>query len=241
MIFAIAIGGLNVATGYTGLISVGHSAFFGLGAYTTGILVVHHGWQPALTLPVALVLCFLAGLVVGLPALRIRGLYLAMVTLSFGVAFPELVARFDGLTGGSAGLTIRARMLLPPSWSGFHRPARTCGCTGVSARAPPRRARQPATWSAAGTAWRCSRRGTTRSRPRPPASTSPSSRRSPSGCPARSPVSAGLFAMYLGSLVADDSFTLLKSIALLTGLVIGGRRRCSGRWSAPWPWCSCPT
>jgi branched-chain amino acid transport system permease protein len=119
MIYAIAIAGLNIATGYTGLVSVGHSAFFGLGAYTTGVLVVVYQWQAEYTIPIAFVICFVVGLIVGLPALRIRGLYLAMVTLAFGVAFPEVIARFERLTGGAEGLTIRRRMLQPPSWTGF--------------------------------------------------------------------------------------------------------------------------
>ena len=119
MIYAIAIAGLNIATGYTGLVSVGHSAFFGLGAYTTGDLVVRYGWHAEYTLPIAFVICFVVGLVVGLPALRIRGLYLAMVTLAFGVAFPEIIDPFSDLTGGSQGLTIRRTMLRPPSWTGF--------------------------------------------------------------------------------------------------------------------------
>ena len=111
MIYAIAIAGLNIATGYTGLVSVGHSAFFGLGAYTTGVLVVRYGWSAEATLPVAFVVCFVVGLIVGLPALRIRGLYLAMVTLAFGVAFPELIARFATSPAGPQGLTIRRTML----------------------------------------------------------------------------------------------------------------------------------
>ncbi|MFI5430181.1 branched-chain amino acid ABC transporter permease [Aeromicrobium sp. UC242_57] len=118
-IFAIAIAGLNVATGYIGLLSVGHSAFFGLGAYTTGVLVVKYEWDPLATIPAALLLCFVVGLLVGLPALRIRGLYLAMVTLAFGVAFPEIIAHFDELTGGAEGMTIRRQQLRPPEWSGF--------------------------------------------------------------------------------------------------------------------------
>jgi branched-chain amino acid transport system permease protein len=119
MIYAIAIAGLNIATGYTGMVSVGHSAFFGLGAYTTGILMTEAGWRAEYTIPVALAVCFVAGLVVGLPALRIRGLYLAVVTLAFGVAFPEIIGRFPGLTGGTQGLTISFDQLRPPTWTGY--------------------------------------------------------------------------------------------------------------------------
>ncbi|GAA1028117.1 hypothetical protein GCM10009557_11950 [Virgisporangium ochraceum] len=118
-IYAIAITGLNLATGYTGLLSIGHSAFFGLGAYTTGVLVMRYGWDPLYTIGPALVLCFVVGFVIGLPALRIRGLYLALVTLAVGVAFPELVRRFEELTGGARGLVIRRRLLNPPEWTGL--------------------------------------------------------------------------------------------------------------------------
>jgi branched-chain amino acid transport system permease protein len=224
MIYAIAIAGLNVASGYAGLISVGHSAFFGLGAYTTGVLVVRYGWPAEYTIPVAFAVCFVAGLIVGLPALRIRGLYLAMVTIAFGVAFPELIARFDGLTGGAQGLTIRRRMLTPPGWSGFtlgqksewlywlaaalllivmllvHNLARSrYGLALVAARDNETAA------AASGVNLAVAKTAAF----------------GVSG--ALTGVGGSLFAMYLGSLVANDSFTLLNAISLLTGLVIGGQ------------------
>jgi branched-chain amino acid transport system permease protein len=223
MIYAIAIAGLNIATGYTGLVSVGHSAFFGLGAYTTGILVVKEGWHPEATIPVALVVCFIVGLVIGLPALRIRGLYLAIVTLAFGVAFPEVVARFASLTGGASGLTIRRRMLSPPGWSGF-----TLGEKGqwlywlsVAILIIVMVIVHNLVRSRYGLALMASRDNEIAA--------------SASGVNlaavktisfgvsgALTGVGGSLFAMYLGSLVANDSFTLLNAIALLTGLVIGG-------------------
>ena len=223
MIYAIAIAGLNIATGYTGLVSVGHSAFFGLGAYTTGVLVVRYGWHAEYTLPVAFVICFAVGLIVGLPALRIRGLYLAMVTLAFGVAFPELVARFAALTGGAEGLTIRRKMLAPLDWSGFalgqkgqwlywvsvfvlllvmlvvHNIVRSrYGLAMIAARDNEIAA------AASGVNLAAVKTGAF----------------GLSG--ALTGIGGSLFAMYLGSLVANDSFTLLNAIALLTGLVIGG-------------------
>ena len=88
---AIAILGLNIVTGYSGQISVGHSAFFGIGAYTTMILVADHGWPFLATLPVAGALGFAVGFVLGIPALRIRGLYLALITLGLALAFPAIV------------------------------------------------------------------------------------------------------------------------------------------------------
>lgn len=119
MIYTIAIAGLNVLVGYTGLISVGHSAFLGIGAYVTGVMVVQLELDPISTFPVAMLLGLAVGMIVGLPALRIKGLYLATVTLALGIAFPEIVGQFEELTGGAAGLQISRTLLLPPVWSGL--------------------------------------------------------------------------------------------------------------------------
>ncbi len=129
---AIAILGLNIVTGYSGQISVGHSAFFGIGAYTTMILVADHGWPFLATLPVAGALGFAVGFVLGIPALRIRGLYLALITLGLALAFPAIVKSdnffgidFAALTGGSNGMSITGGDVTavegfrwaPPSWA----------------------------------------------------------------------------------------------------------------------------
>jgi branched-chain amino acid transport system permease protein len=97
---------LNLLLGYTGQISLGHSAFFGIGAYTTAILVSKYGWSPFTTIPVAFVVAFAIGAVVSLPALRIKGVYLALVTLALGLVFPQLVKapKLEWLTGGARGL-----------------------------------------------------------------------------------------------------------------------------------------
>jgi branched-chain amino acid transport system permease protein len=128
----IAIQGLNIVTGFTGQISVGHSAFFGIGAYTTMILVADHGWPFLATLPVAGAVGFAVGFVLGVPALRIRGLYLALVTLGLALAFPAIAKSdsffgvdFAGLTGGSNGksitggdvTTVEGYAWAPPSWA----------------------------------------------------------------------------------------------------------------------------
>ena len=84
----VAILGLNIVTGYSGQISVGHSAFFGIGAYTTMILVADHGWPFLATLPVAGALGFAVGFVIGIPALRIRGLYLVVDHARSGPRLP---------------------------------------------------------------------------------------------------------------------------------------------------------
>jgi branched-chain amino acid transport system permease protein len=97
---------LNLLLGYTGQISIGHSAFFGIGAYATGILVSRYGWSPFQTLAVAFVVAFVVGALVSLPALRIKGVYLALVTLALGLVFPQLVKaqKLEWLTGGARGL-----------------------------------------------------------------------------------------------------------------------------------------
>jgi branched-chain amino acid transport system permease protein len=103
---AIAILGLNLVTGYSGQVSLGHSAFFGIGAYTSMILVADHGWPFLATLPVAGAIGFAIGVLVGLPALRIRDLYLTLVTLGIALAFPPIAKKLESLTGGGNGKTI---------------------------------------------------------------------------------------------------------------------------------------
>ena len=104
LVLAIAIVGLNLLSGFGGQISLGHAAFFGLGAYTTGILTVDHGVPVVVAMLLSVVVCFCAGVIVGLPALRLQGTYLALVTLAVGILFPSLIRRFEDLTGGSRGL-----------------------------------------------------------------------------------------------------------------------------------------
>src|SRR5690606_36917913 len=99
---AIAAMGLNLLTGFNGQVSIGHGAFFGVGAFTTAILMVDHGWTFELTIPVAAALSALVGLAVGFPALRVRGLYLALITLGLAVLFPRLTMKYVDGTGGVA-------------------------------------------------------------------------------------------------------------------------------------------
>ncbi|MCE9623530.1 MAG: branched-chain amino acid ABC transporter permease [Actinomycetia bacterium] len=98
---------LNLLLGFTGQISLGHSAFFGIGAYTTAVCVTRWGWSPLKTLPIAFAVAFVVGALVSLPALRIKGVYLALVTLTLGVVFPQFIKwpKIEWLTGGSRGLT----------------------------------------------------------------------------------------------------------------------------------------
>ena len=104
--FFIAIVGLNVLTGYTGQISLGHGALMAIGAYTTAILTVDHGMRDLWTIPLAGLIAMAAGFLLGLPALRLSGLYLALATFAFAVAMPALLKKFSGLTGGSQGINL---------------------------------------------------------------------------------------------------------------------------------------
>jgi len=107
LIYGIVGLGLMLLTGYTGLVSIGHAAFLAVGAYTEA-LAAAHGWTFPLSLAAASVLAALAGLVVGLPALRLRGIYLAIATMAFGFVAEEIAARAESLTGGNAGRSVAA-------------------------------------------------------------------------------------------------------------------------------------
>lgn len=100
MYLALAAMGLNLLTGYNGQISLGHGAFFGIGAFTAAILTVDHGWMIEATFPVAAILAALVGVAVGFPALRLKGLYLALITLGLAVLFPLVVKKFVDGPGG---------------------------------------------------------------------------------------------------------------------------------------------
>jgi branched-chain amino acid transport system permease protein len=111
-VYVMAILGLNIVTGYTGQISIGHGAFMALGGYTTAILTHDHGWNDLATLPIAALIGFGSGVVVGLPALRFRGVYLALATFAVALAVPQLAKNYSGFTGGTEGLAL-------PSHSGL--------------------------------------------------------------------------------------------------------------------------
>ncbi len=116
VISALAVLGLNMVTGYSGQISLGHGAFFAIGAYTTVLLMEHAGWSFYATLPASAAICALVGYGVGFPALRLSGLYLALVTFSLAVAVPQILKHkaIEGWTGGVQGLFITKPE--PPAW-----------------------------------------------------------------------------------------------------------------------------
>jgi branched-chain amino acid transport system permease protein len=118
--FAVAVLGLNIVAGFSGQISLGHSAFMGVGAYTTAILVADHNWSFFTTIPASALICFVVGVLVGIPALRLQGLYLAIATTGLAVIFPNLVNKLDSITGGSSGKRIpRDSRILAPEWTGM--------------------------------------------------------------------------------------------------------------------------
>jgi branched-chain amino acid transport system permease protein len=105
-IYAIALLGLNILTGFNGQISLGHGAFYAVGAYTTAIMIdkwnVPYGW----TIPVAGLLCLVIGFLFGIPALRLEGLYLALATFALALAIPQILKYFEHWTGGSQGIVL---------------------------------------------------------------------------------------------------------------------------------------
>ena len=108
LIYAVAILGLNLLTGFNGQFSLGHSAFYGIGAYTAAILMDQAGVPYYWTVPAAGVACFIVGFLFGLPALRLEGLYLALATFALAIAMPQLLKStpLEPWTGGVQGIVI---------------------------------------------------------------------------------------------------------------------------------------
>ena len=101
---AIAMLGLNLLTGFNGQISLGHGTFMGVGAYTASILVREFGTPYPVVVGCAFAVCFGLGCAVGVPALRVPGIGLALITLSFALAFPQVLKKYSGFTGGVGGI-----------------------------------------------------------------------------------------------------------------------------------------
>ncbi len=108
LIYAIALLGLNLLTGFNGQISLGHGAFFAIGGYGTAILMAKLGVPYWAAIAIASAVCFGAGFLFGFPALRFGGLYLALATFALAVATPQILSYkgFDAWTGGSQGLSL---------------------------------------------------------------------------------------------------------------------------------------
>ncbi|MEC7257059.1 MAG: branched-chain amino acid ABC transporter permease, partial [Pseudomonadota bacterium] len=112
MITAIGAMGLNVLTGWTGLISLGQTAFMVLGAYAYAISTETWGWSPLAGFALAGVVPAIASVLVGVPSLRLTGLYLAITTLASAFIVNHLVLEFDGLTNGSSGIFVNRPTIL---------------------------------------------------------------------------------------------------------------------------------
>jgi branched-chain amino acid transport system permease protein len=123
-VYVIALLGLNILTGYSGQISLGHGAFVGIGAYVTALLSLGRpglellqldppswlplgdGMTPIFTIPIAALVTGVIGLLIGIPALRLGGISLALATLAIAVSFPILMKRYAEVTGGGGGINL---------------------------------------------------------------------------------------------------------------------------------------
>ena len=119
MAYAVAAIGLNLITGYAGQISLGHNAFFALGAYTAALSVTYLNVHYAVSVLIAAVVTFVVGYLSGFPAQRLRGLYLALITLVLAVSVSPVIKHFKSITGGMAGLFIERPQA--PAWTGLSR------------------------------------------------------------------------------------------------------------------------
>src|SRR5947208_450557 len=108
MIAAIAVLGLNLLTGFNGQISLGHGAFYAVGAYTAAVLMDHLNMPYWLTLPCAAIVCFIVGYLFGLPALKLEGHYLALATFALALSVPQILKYkwLEDLTGGVQGIVL---------------------------------------------------------------------------------------------------------------------------------------
>jgi branched-chain amino acid transport system permease protein len=108
LVYAIVLLGLNMLTGYNGQISLGHGAFYAIGAYVAAILMDKFAWPYWATIPAAAAICFVSGFLFGLPALRLRGHYLALATFALAVAMPQILKykKIEDWTGGVQGIVL---------------------------------------------------------------------------------------------------------------------------------------
>jgi branched-chain amino acid transport system permease protein len=231
MIYAIAILGLNLLTGFNGQFSLGHSAFYAIGAYTAAILMDQYDVAYYWTLPAAGVICFIAGFLFGLPALRLEGIYLALATFALAVAMPQILklSPLEHWTGGVQGIVLLkpnapfGLPLNPDQWLYFFVFATAlllfvCAYNLVSSRTG---------------------RAITAIRDNPVAA-----RTMGVNLSLYKSLTFGLSAFYTGiagalggiavQFVAPDSFTFGLSVALFVGLVVGGVGSIGGALFGAW-------
>ncbi|MGD0561989.1 MAG: branched-chain amino acid ABC transporter permease [Roseiarcus sp.] len=219
VIYAIALLGLNLLTGFNGQISLGHGAFFGIGGYVAAILIVKFGVPYGVAIPIAGAVCFGAGFLFGLPALRLGGLYLALATFALAVATPQLLKfkAFDAYTGGVQGLLLskpKAPLGLPltrDQWLYFL-------CLGCAI---------PLFWAAANLVHSRIGRALVAIRDHPIAAETMGVdaalyKTTTFGISAAYTGVAGALMSLIVGFVSPDSFGLFLSLSLLVGIVVGG-------------------
>lgn len=219
VVYAIALLGLNLLTGFNGQISLGHGAFFAIGGYVAAILIVKFGVPYGLAIPIAGAVCFAAGFLFGLPALRLGGLYLALATFALAVATPQLLKfkAFDAYTGGVQGLLLakpKAPLALPltrDQWLYFL-------CVGCAI---------PLFWAAANLVSSRIGRALVAIRDHPIAAETMGVdaalyKTTTFGLSAAYTGVAGALMSLIVGFVSPDSFGLFLSLSLLVGIVVGG-------------------
>jgi branched-chain amino acid transport system permease protein len=227
-IYAIALLGLNMLTGYNGQISLGHGAFYAVGAYTAAIMIDRWSVPYPLTIVAAGVVCLVAGFLFGIPALRLEGLYLALATFALALAVPQILKYFEHWTGGSQGIVLSkpeapwGLKLSPDQWLYFFTLAILVALfvlarnllAGRTGRAIVAIRDNPIAAQAMGVNTALYKSLTF-------------------GVSAAYTGVAGALSALVIAFVAPDAFNIFLSITLLVGIVIGGLARCSCS--------SCPT
>ncbi len=225
LIYAMVLLGLNMLTGFNGQISLGHGAFFAIGAYVAALLMDQFGMVYWLTLPIAGLACLVFGFLFGLPALRLDGLYLALMTFAFGVVVPQVLRHksIGEWTGGVEGLMLtkpEAPFGLPltaDQWLFFFTLAITVVMFVIGKNLLKGRI---------GRAWLA-----VRDHPVAAASMGINTafyKTAAFGVSAMYTGVAGALSAIVVAYVAPDSFTPFLSISLLVGIVVGGLATISG-------------
>ena len=116
----IATVGLNITVGYAGLLSIGHSAFIGVGAYVSALMAIHLGTPLALNMVVGGIAAFIVGVIFGAPSVRIKGVYLAIATLAAQYSLYFVFQQWTAVTGGDRGLSVPGSNILGLRETGFY-------------------------------------------------------------------------------------------------------------------------
>jgi branched-chain amino acid transport system permease protein len=133
LIFGVAAVGLNLLTGQTGQVSIGHAGFMGIGAYASALLSLRLGWPLVASIPLAGLAAAVVGFALGVPALRLSGPYLAVATLGFGTFVSQLLVKWESLTGGYMGLKpprLSWAPGLPEDWQLYYATLAALGALG---------------------------------------------------------------------------------------------------------------